>query len=166
MTKNTISKITESDFLYSQWLHIKPRKAFSIIGIILLILVLICSAWALIGCIFYGLGFSSLIWVIFLITYFPGLIYIRTRKIKKIYAQSKFLHEEISISINDESYVCETASTKNNVKYSDVVKFKSDKKMLLVYLNDFQFSIFPKNNAEIILIADEIETRIKNAKLT
>ena len=138
-------RISEGDFLKSQWLHSKV-SIFRFFGVILIVAwlgyllyeVFEISRPAVIGGV---LGF--LVWNLF---YY--VIYLRLRY-KKIYRQQKkFLHSPTNVLWNEEFIEFRDEVGHVKLKWSDYAKYREGKYIVLLYLSDVLFHMIPKSAFE------------------
>ena len=83
------------------------------------------------------------------------------RKVTKIYYQSKFMHGPIELLYDENAFSCKSDSMECRFLYKDIVKVKSDSRMMIAYVNDVQYSIFPKSSNDNSLAANYIENQCK-----
>jgi hypothetical protein len=152
-------KLTKRDHYRAYLLHIKPRKAYEIIGILMICLAMLVG----ILCIFLlgdtqdvKLGIIILIGIPLVLS----LIYITPLySLNKSYKQTKDIGSEIDLSVKEDSFLVSTQYCSAAVPYRSIFKIKSNKNYLLVYVNQYVFRIIPKQNSDLIAAAKTIEER-------
>ncbi len=107
--------VSQSDFLRSQYLHIRPHPAFSVLGIILcllaILLLTISFSWLLLACLMY------------LTVHFFVLIPWRA---KKVYREYSAIQKQTSISFNDKGLEFSSTNGKSLLPWSDIRKIKKN----------------------------------------
>ncbi|MCW9029581.1 MAG: YcxB family protein [Kangiella sp.] len=126
--------VSESDFLRSQYLHIRPHPAFSVAGVILcllaVLLLIISFSWLLFACLMYlTLHFFVLIpW-----------------RVKKVYREYSAIQEPTSISFSDEGLEFSSENGKSLFPWSDIRKIKKNNSLILIYPNRINFHLIPSH---------------------
>jgi hypothetical protein len=132
--------LTAGDFLAAQWLHVKPRRAYAIVGIALLALAawliwasfsvprLRGNAWPLIG----SLGFlcALLLWA--------------RHKSLRMYRQLRALQREIHFVPTDSGLFSESETGRGTTPWTDFVKWKHGNDLFLLYIADEIFHLIPE----------------------
>ena len=145
-------RISESDYIAAQYLHFKPKKIFTIVGMVLIflsIIVLIFSfSWILLGS----------------IAYFLGLYYIFLPwKAAKTYRQYQAIQEPITIELKDSGIYSENKNGSSIIEWHTIRKIKRNEKLLLVYPADSIFHIFPnhffENDKEFYDFAERMKSK-------
>jgi hypothetical protein len=126
--------VSESDFLKSQYLHLKPNLIFSILGILICLaalMVLVFSfSWILLACIAY------------FVLYFGLFIPWRARK---LYREYTAMREPVTVNVSDEGLEFISENGQGILPWVDIRKTKSNKTLLLVYPNRSIFHIIPSH---------------------
>ena len=147
--------ISEKDFIKAQWIHIKPRPIYAIIGIIILFTLELACANMVWKCFDENI-FAKILIPIGINSYLVILVCNVLRKWHKIYKQTKSLQNSISISYENRTITFITESGHNNVKIDDIYKIKSSSDLMLIYLNEMMFIVVKKSDDEVMKITDAI----------
>ena len=153
-------QLSEKDYYKAYLLHRKPRKAYAVLGIVILCLSSIPM--------FYGSnpGWYRFFWplcVIYLLLLFFVFPYYQ---ISKIYKQTRGLGNEIiNISLDENSITLSTDKGNSTIPFKDIYKLKNNKHYLLIYPNQHLYRILPKKDDELKELAKQIEDGfIKNSR--
>jgi len=137
-------RIAVEDLMTAQWVHVRPRRSFAVVGILLLGLAVFVWAdslvwrrqwltnpmnWALPSVLAY-LAFCAFIWT--------------PRKIRQSYCQRKDLHHDISMVVTNAGVASHTERGNSMKPWSDYLKWKEGKSVFLLYLSDQMFQMVPK----------------------
>ena len=139
-----VYKIDATDHRSAQWLHLRPRPIFKILGIFVSLLAL-CSmvvAWIFIddpG--LFGVRIILSVAIIYLALYF---IVFLPRKWNKIYLQQKSLQRSNALNIEENGidYVSENGTGK--IAWKDYLCWKENDYIILLYFSEVMFQIIPK----------------------
>jgi len=152
-------KLTKRDHYKAYLLHIKPRRAYTIIGIFMICLAIVVG----ILCLFLPedkhhviLGIIMLTGVVFVLS---SIYLIPVYSLQKCYKQTKDIGSEIELSVKEDSFSVSTENSNVTIPYRNIFKIKSNKNYLLVYVNQYVFRIVPKQNNDLIAAAKTIEER-------
>lgn len=155
-------QVTEHDHSAAQWLHIKPRLPFSIIGILLIVLAVLVT-WRTLGQgNKYGTDESDWILIgvgIYMIIYFAILM---PRKWKKRYRQNQGLHESFKLNITDDGINAVTERGYGVKPWSHYHRWKEGNGVFVLYLTDGLFQIIPKHLFHTEHQIDEFRTKLRN----
>ena len=131
-----------SDLFAAEWLRIKPRRSYAIVGVLLLILVawvlwvrlnephIPTDAWVVLACILYLFGYF-VIWI--------------PHRVKKIYRQRKGMQREVKISTTESGLLVTTENGHMNIPWSDFRDWKESRSIFLLFLSDIESSTLPKH---------------------
>jgi hypothetical protein len=154
-------KLTKWDYYKAYLLHIKPRRVYAILGILLICAVILVGVF----CIFrpedkYGVKFGVMLisWIgfsLFFIYLFP--VY----PLHKSYKQTRGIGNEIEISVSEGSFSISTENSNITIPYRDIFKVKSNNYYFLVYANQYSYHIIPKRNNDLVVAAGTIEGRFR-----
>jgi len=137
-------RIAVEDLMTAQWVHVRPRRSFAVVGILLLGLGVFIWAdsfsgrrqwltnptnWILPG-VFAYLAFMAFIWI--------------PRKIRLSYNQRKDFRHEISMVVTNAGVASHTEQGNGMRPWSDYLKWKEGKSIFLLYLSDQMFQMVPK----------------------
>ncbi|UCC23278.1 MAG: YcxB family protein [Planctomycetota bacterium] len=152
-------KLTKKDYYRAYLLSIKARKAYSILGILLVCLGLLVCLWSILpGDPDYkvaGIIFLSIIVCLSAIYIFP--VY----NINKSFKQTKGIDDDIDLTVNEESFSLSGKNFNINFPYEDIFKIKSDDNYLLVYDNQYAFRVIPKRDNDLRSATKIIEDKYK-----
>ena len=133
--------LTEGDVMAAQWLHIKPRPIFAVIGVSLLAV----TAWAL----WYALSRPKVLgaaWLMVggILLIAAGAMLLRYKALRN-YRQRKAMQRDIRFATTDTGLagVSETGLG-GTVPWTDFLKWKEDRGLFLLYVSDDSFLILPK----------------------
>ena len=131
-----IATVTEKDLFKAQQLHAKPNGAKTLLLILVLVLVGFylydeagVAPWVLVGGILGFLGF----YIVFL-----------KYKCAKIYRQQRNLQIPFQFSWDNEGIYMKNDMGEGRIKWSDFIKHKQNKSLILLYHSDVLFNIVPK----------------------
>ena len=126
--------IQESDYVRSQYLHIRPRPILAVIGVVILAL----FAWALVASpswVMTGVAAYLALWFLVIIPW----------RAKKIYRQYKALSESVSVEVRDDGLFFKRSNGEGLVPWSHIVKWRQSKKLLLLYPANNIFHLVPSH---------------------
>lgn len=165
MIKGTISP---ADLLSAQWVHLRPRRSFAVVGMVLIAL----SIW---GCVIMfrppmdqelGAGRWFLPgFLAYLAIWFAVLIPYRSRR---SYRQRKDFQREITFSASDAGLSVQNENAQGTKPWSDYLKWKEGKQTFLLYLSDSMFQLVPKRffatEAELAQFRALLENNVPRCK--
>lgn len=145
--------LRESDYVRSQFLHVRPRPIFAIIGTLLFILAVVMAIYSqsliLVGCLAY-----FLLWF---------LVFIPWRA-KKHYRQYKAMSEPVCIEATDMGLSFESSTGRGIIPWDHVNKWRNNDKLLLVYPAGNVFHLVPRHFFSTVGQYEEFIARLqKNA---
>ena len=125
-------------------LSIRPKKIYIIFLTFLLVIMFLFMVLGVFNAATQKKADYSWLWAIGLAAYF-GLIYYRIvySSAKKQFKQSKKLSEPFEIEIVEDSIRTKASFGEGELKFTDFHKWKSDKKMILLYHSDALFQMIP-----------------------
>jgi YcxB-like protein len=150
--------IKERDYIMAQFLHIRPRPVFTVIGTLLLAVL----TWAVF------MGFSSLLLfgaiaylIVFFFVYTPWWA-------RKTFLQYKALSESVSMQVRSDGLFFKRQNGEELVPWSYIVKWRNNKKLLLLYPANNVFYIVPNHffakQEDYITFIDTVKGYLGNAK--
>ena len=129
------------DYVRAQYLHLRPRPIYKIVGIIILAL----SLWAGWHSITSGdlstLDYLFFLAIIFLILNFAVYLPWKTRR---IYRQQKALHRELRMKFDDVGVTAENENGRSSTPWEDYLKWKQNDQLILLYFSDCLYHMVPK----------------------
>ena len=154
-------KLRPEDYVRAQYLHLRPRLAYKVLGA----LILIIFAWAA----WYTFIGSDDPFVIADLLLPAGLIYIVffffvyiPWKTRRAYKQQKALQRKLSMRFEESGLSVHTEHSDGTTPWSDFLKWKENSHLFLVYLSDCLYFMIPKR---MISGPDDVE-RIRQTLLT
>ncbi len=135
------------DHRSAQWLNIKPRRSFAVVGVCLLML----FAWTMwfafqLEIPFFSWGKWMLLGILaYLFIY--SCIFLPLRW-DKIFRQQKSLHRESLIRVNESGVEMQSEIGRALVPWSDFLRWKEDNRIFLLYLSDVSFIMIPTRGFE------------------
>lgn len=145
MTIRAQGQLRWTDYLRSQYLHVRPRRSFAIVGAVLLLL----FAWASYETTSSWLtGVGS--WVLpaifagallYFVTLFAVIIPLNTHRIFK---QQKSLNLPFSIEASSDSFCTFNEYGRIAMPWSHFVKWKENREYFLLYHSDALYNLVPK----------------------
>lgn len=154
-------KVTKKDFCRSYLLHIKPRKIYSILGVVLICIALSVCLWSVLpigdkpDIKFASLLLLSIILVLSLLYIYP--LY----TLHKSYKQTKGIDDDVDLATHEESFSMSGKNFSTTIPYKDIYNIKSNDSYLLIYWNQYFYTILPKTNNDLINAASTIEEKYK-----
>ena len=145
--------VSERDYVAAQFLHLRPRRIFSIIGVVLVTLFLaVTIAMPSI----YSFGVLS-----YLLGYF--FIFIPWWA-KKTYRQYKAASEPFSIELREKGLYFVRENAQGLIPWNEILKWKCNKKLLLLYPASSLFCVLPlsifKSQDDTVAFQDELKKRV------
>ncbi len=154
-----------SDYVKSQFLHLRPKPIWKIVGMLLLLLLLWAlyhtwkealetgeystSFWIFIGCIAYMIGYFFM--------YIPF-------QARRIFKQQKAFHTPFTVLFNDDGIDSKSDLGDVNIPWSHIIRWKENDKLFLLYHSDVIFQFIPKR----LILEDDIVNELRklfNAKV-
>lgn len=142
-------QVTEKDYVASQWLHLRPRPIFKILLTLLLVLLMWVMGIAIHQWL-NGKGWEPAVgWVFGGILYFALILgVVRPYKFRKIYRESKLLHDPFEWEFSDQGLVCKSVKGEARLSWDDFLKWREGKDLILLYQNRALMNILPKRGFE------------------
>lgn len=132
--------LTATDLVVAQWVDIKPRPAFAIVGIALLA----TGIWA----IWYSFSVPSLRgngWLLLGSLGLMAALAVRIRyKAIRIYRQRRAMQRSIRLEPTDTGLFSKSETGHGITPWSDFLKWKEGNGLFLLYVSDDMFHIVPK----------------------
>jgi len=134
--------IKPSDYYAAELLHIRPRKSFGVVGVLLLILGL--------GVIWKGLSAPEIAvetWIVLggLILLALELVVYRPYRLTRNFNENKNMQREVKISISDTSIRAENEIGHMDRPWTDFSKWKEGRKVFSLYVSSAQSLTVPKH---------------------
>jgi len=127
--------LLQRDYVQAQFLHMRPRKAFAVVGVLLL-----CLAGV---ALFLGDGALPLVGALtFLAAQF--FVYIPWRA-RRAFTQYKALSEPVTITLQDDGLCFEREHGNGILPWSQIVKWKGSRDLFLLYPADHIFHLVPRH---------------------
>lgn len=139
-------KLEAKDYVRAQYLHIRPRPVFKIVGTLLLLLL----GWA-IWYSYWGGGSGDLTAydlmlpgaVVYLVSNY--YVYIPW-KARRIFAQQKSFHRDAQSKFDDAGLAASSEVGEVTIPWSDYLKWKENGHMFLLYFSEPSFQMIPKRH--------------------
>ncbi len=121
-----IGKITEADYIRAQYLHLRPRRLFAIVGIFVSILLLTFAV---------GVAIIEWSWTLAIaLAFFPlyfGVFLPFTAK--RNFRSYKSLAEQTSIELRADGLFFRRKNGEGLVPWSDIIKWRKNERLVLMY---------------------------------
>ena len=152
------------DLKNANWLHLRPRRALAVFGIIIVIAILL-SLWYT----FFEGWLAEVQWVRWALlgafAYFFALFGIVVPlKIGRTYRQRKDLQRPCTFAPSEAGLRIETEGSQGVKPWSDYLKWREGKSTFLLYLSDNMYQIIPKHffssTEEIDRFRDLVEAKV------
>ncbi len=127
-------QLKEVDYVAAQFLHLRPRPVFAVIGLILLCLA-ICA-------IVYVHSFWFLFGLIYLVVFFAVII---PFKAKRTFRQYKVMSEPVTMEVLEGGLFFKRTNGEGLVPWSHIVKWKNNKKLAILYPAGNLFYMVPNH---------------------
>lgn len=136
---------TERDLRNAAWTNLRPRRSFAIVGGVLVVLFF----WAL-WLAFFGSRSFEPEWMRWLMLGVPAYFawsfaFWLPRKVRKSFRQRKDLHRPCFYFPSDTGLGAETEGAAGVKPWTDYLKWKEGKSVLLLYMSDDMYQIIPKH---------------------
>lgn len=150
-------KVRESDYICSQYLHLRPHPLLAVLGLLMLALfvwVLIVSpSWVMAGVTAY-------------IVLWP-LVFIPWRA-KRTFKQYKALSEPVSVEVRDDGLFFRRNSGEGLVPWSHIVKWRKSNRLILLYPASNIFHLIPSHffssSEAYSAFAEKVKDKVGKAK--
>lgn len=147
--------ITEKEYIAAQYLHLRPKRIFSIIGLIIFVFFL---ASLIDTPSVYSFGA-----LIYLVGYFLYLYWYS----KKTFRQYKAILESFSIELRENGLYFERKNGKGLIPWGEIFKWKRSDKLILLYPTSNLFYVIPRSvfdsQGDYLEFQEELKRRIGNA---
>ncbi|MDF3130304.1 YcxB family protein [Kiritimatiellaeota bacterium B1221] len=134
-------QISEKDYVAAQWLHLRLRPVFRVLGFLLLVL------WVVALCGKFSQGFENTVDYVFaFITFYMLLLFGFSipRKWKRIYRNYKLIQAPFEWVFTKERIFSKTAHSEAYVDWDAFIKWRVGKKYVLLYQASNLMNIIPK----------------------
>ncbi len=115
-------QLKEVDYVAAQFLHLRPKRVFAVIGLFLLCLVV----WAMV----FAQSYWFLLVLIYLAVFFAFII---PFKAKRNFRQYKVLSEPLTMEVREDGLFFKRTNGEGLVPWSHIVKWKNNKKLAILY---------------------------------
>lgn len=130
-----------SDYVRAQYLHIRPRPLYKVLGTIVFALFL-WAAWLSVTSDDFGtFDVFFLLFIVALILNFTVYIPWNTRR---VYRQQKALQRELSFGFDDAGVSISNENGQSMTPWSDYLKWKQNDQIILLYLSDCMYHMLPR----------------------
>ena len=137
-------KLEAEDYVQAQYLHIRPRLAFKILGVLIAGLCLWAMWYSFFGDDSPGFNWSDLI-IPAGVAYFVAQFFVYVPwKTRRIYHQQKSLKREAHMRFDDTGLSAENEMGQGTTPWADYVKWKENERLFLLYISDPFFHMIPK----------------------
>ena len=148
--------IQESDYVRSQYLHIRPRPIFAVVGAPILAL----FAWAFVESHSWVMGGVAAYLALWLLVFIPW-------RAKRSYKQYKALSEPVSVEVRDDGLFFKGENGEGLVPWSHVVKWRKSKRLLLLYPASNIFHLVPshffQSDEAFVAFSEIVKGKVGNA---
>lgn len=129
----------------AQWVHLRPRRAVGIAGVVVLALAVIAEAVLVFGPHVPELGWVR--WALPVsLAYFALIFWVwlpyRTRRTFK---QRKDFQREASYAPSESELIVQNDTGRSAKPWADYLKWKEGRRVFLLYLSDNMFQVVPKH---------------------
>lgn len=146
--------IQESDFKRATWIDLRPRKAFAVVGILLLLLAIMLLGYFSIQYVKTGKGLSLVIQQFGSLVAIYLLVWVWVpRRLNRVYQY--LLGKRISILITDTELVSDAGAITTTLSWDAFRRWKCDNSMIVLYQNEGAIHFFPRRG---FASADEFQT--------
>lgn len=139
-------RITRDDFRRAQWLHIKPRPVFVVLGALVLALMLIVAVYALLS---RDSERAALI-IVVAVSYLVFTVVAHRRRVARAYDQTKALHDEFAMTVDGSGIHTAAERGQSTMLYGDILRIREDERVMLIYHADNLFNVIPKSSPPLI----------------
>ncbi len=138
------AQLTEQDYMRAQTLHMKPRRAFVILGYVISIPFAVMVLYYIVQGLRGGHWPNGLGVALFLVVYFFAIFFvILPWRRKRLFRQHKALQRPYSLEFSAEGVIGESASSRGHTPWADYRKWKADQCTVLLYHTDAMFQMVP-----------------------
>ena len=129
------------DYVRAQYLHIRPRPFYKVLGTLVLALFLWAAWLSLTSGDFGAFDVLFLVTIVALILNFTVYIPWKTRR---VYRQQKALQREQSFKFDDAGASISNENGQATMPWSDYLKWKQNDHLILLYLSDCMYHMLPR----------------------
>lgn len=130
-----------SDYVRAQYLHIRPRPLYKVLGVIVLVLFLWAAWLAFTSDDFGAFDILFLVTIVAFILNFTVYIPWKTRR---VYRQQKALQRGLSFKFDDAGASISNENGHSTSPWSDYLKWKQNDHLILIYLSDCMYHMLPR----------------------
>lgn len=133
--------IQPSDYVRAQYLHMRPRPLYKVLGVFVSALVLWAAWIAITDESRHPLYFLYPTLLIALILNFTVYVPWKTRR---IYGQQKALQRELTFKFDESGALITTENGQTTMPWSDYLRWKQNNHLMLIYLSDCMYHMLPR----------------------
>ena len=134
-------RIDANDYVRAQYLHLRPRLLYKILGGVVLAAFVLAAWLSLTSGDLDAMDFLVFALVIFLVLNFTVYLPWKTRR---LYKQQKSLQGELSYVFNNDGVAVDSENGNWKTPWTDYVRWKKNDQLLLLYLSDCIYHMIPK----------------------
>lgn len=134
MTLVIHGQIKEEDYVAAQFVHIRPRPLFAVVGILLVLSAILTVFIA--GSVIVGAALA------YFMLYFLVFIPYSARKNYRLY---KAISEPVTVTIQEDGIFFKREGGEGLMKWSEIVKWRPSKKLVLLYPTNNLFYLLPSH---------------------
>ncbi len=136
-------QLTEKEHAAAQWLHLKPRPAFVIVGVLLVILSLVVLWLSFFDLLNHQAKMARLAVLVFLGYLFFHWTVVLPMKWRRIYRQQKSFQRPYKLEITDQGIIGQSENTQGTNSWNEYVRWKEGNGVFLLYWSDALFQVVP-----------------------
>jgi hypothetical protein len=151
-------RLKRRDYYRAYCLHIKPRRSYAILGILLVCIGLATGSLCLLvweDTVLGILVLSGIVFVLSTVYLFP--LY----PLQKCWRQTKGIDSDIELSVGNDSFSLGSETNRSTIPYENIFRIRSNRDYLLVYSNQYVYWIIPKSTDDLAEAAHIIEKRFR-----
>ena len=133
--------LTSGDYVRAQYLHIRPRLAYKILGVLILALFTWAAWFSFASENTELLDLFFVVAIVFLILNFAVYLPWKTRR---IYKQQKALQRELAFVFDEDGVSVSSQNGQSVTPWDDYLKWKQNDQLILIYLSDCMYHMLPK----------------------
>ncbi len=126
-------QLREADYIAAQWLHLRPRRTFAVLGVLILCMALwalwVSRSWVLLTCLGY-----LVVWVL----YIPFTA-------KRSFRQHKALSEPVEMQVRSDGLFFKRENGEGLIPWSHITKWRWNKRLVLLYPTSNLFHMIPSH---------------------
>ena len=130
-----------NDYIRAQYLHLRPRLLYKIIGVVVLALV-VWGYWLALNDTPYD-AWDILFLALPILLVFQFTVYLPW-KTRRLYRQQKAMQRHLTYTIDDHGISVESDNGTWKTPWEDVHRFKMNDRLILLYVSDCLYQILPK----------------------